>query len=108
LRCLLQSAFISGDQLVPGGIGFRINSAARLIAIVLVAMFNSAYHTILVLVAVIPAMLALPYHVRERHGSWAKLFAHLPGMAGRWLTRAWRDGRRRIGGGAQPDAAPAE
>jgi multidrug efflux pump len=70
-------------------------------------VFGLAFSKVITL-GLIPAMLALPYRVRERHGSWAAMFAHLPGMAGRWLTRAWRAGRRRIGGGAQPDAAPAE
>ncbi|HEY0282676.1 MAG TPA: efflux RND transporter permease subunit, partial [Rhizomicrobium sp.] len=56
----------------------------------------------------VPALLALPYRVRERHGSFLAMFATLPGRLGRALLRPWRSLRRRLGLAAQPDAAPAE
>jgi multidrug efflux pump len=70
-------------------------------------IFGLAFSKIITL-GLIPALMALPYRVRERHGSWLGFFAHLPGRMLHTITWPWRFARRRLWGDAQADAAPAE
>jgi multidrug efflux pump len=70
-------------------------------------VFGLAFSKVITL-GLIPAMMALPYRVRERHGSFARLFVHIPGMIARGIAWPWRATRRLLWGGAQVDAAPAE
>jgi multidrug efflux pump len=70
-------------------------------------IFGLAFSKMITL-GLIPAMLALPYRIREKHGSVARMWVHLPGEI--WAGIAWpfRYLRRQIRGGPQTDGAPAE
>jgi len=70
-------------------------------------VFGLAFSKMITL-GLIPAMLALPYRVRERHGSWAACFLHLGQRTLRGITWPWRMGRRLVWGSPQADATPAE
>ena len=70
-------------------------------------IFGLAFSKMITL-GLVPAMLALPYRVRQRHGSFLAMFAAMPGGMGRALLWPWRRLRRLLGYGPQVDAAPAE
>jgi multidrug efflux pump len=70
-------------------------------------IFGLAFSKMITL-GLVPAMLALPYRVRERYGSFVAMFAAMPGDIGRALLRLWRTARRLLGREPQADAAPAE
>ncbi|HUO97138.1 MAG TPA: efflux RND transporter permease subunit [Rhizomicrobium sp.] len=70
-------------------------------------VFGLAFSKMITL-GLIPAMMALPYRIHERYGSWAHYFALLPGRILRGITWPWRAARRAFWGGPQVDAAPAE
>jgi len=69
-------------------------------------VFGLAFSKMITL-GLIPAMLALPYRIHERYGSWAHYFSLLPGRILRGITWPWRATRRLVWG-PQADAAPAE
>ncbi len=70
-------------------------------------VFGLAFSKVITL-GLIPAMLALPYRVREKHGSFARMWVHLPGQILRGVAWPYRTARRWIWGGPQADASPAE
>ena len=70
-------------------------------------IFGLAFSKVITL-GLVPAMLALPYRVRERYGSFPAMFAAMPGRIGRALFWPWRATRRLFGREPQVDAAPAE
>lgn len=70
-------------------------------------IFGLAFSKMITL-GLIPAMLALPYRVRQKHGSFARMWVHMPGMIWRGITWPYRLVRGRFWGGPQVDAAPAE
>ncbi len=70
-------------------------------------VFGLAFSKVITL-GLTPALLALPYRVREKHGSFARMWLHLPGQIIRGIASPIDWVRRRFWGGPQVDAAPAE
>ncbi len=70
-------------------------------------IFGLAFSKVITL-GLTPAMLALPYRVREKYGSFFKMFAALPRAIGRALLWPRRAARRLFGRVPQADASPAE
>jgi multidrug efflux pump len=70
-------------------------------------IFGLAFSKVITL-GLVPAMLALPYRVRERHGSFVAMFAAMPSRFGRAMLWLWRILRRLLGLAPQADAMPAE
>ena len=70
-------------------------------------IFGLAFSKVITL-GLIPAMLALPYRVRERYGSFLAMFAAMLRAIGRWVTYPVRLLGRLIGWAPATDATPAE
>jgi multidrug efflux pump len=70
-------------------------------------IFGLAFSKVITL-GLTPAMLALPHRVREKYGSFLKMYAAMFRAVGRALLWPWRAARRLVGLGPQTDAAPAE
>ena len=70
-------------------------------------IFGLAFSKVITL-GLVPAMLALPYRVRERYGSFFAMYAAMLAAIGRALLWPWRIARRLLGRAPQPDFEPAE
>jgi multidrug efflux pump len=70
-------------------------------------IFGLAFSKVITL-GLVPAMLALPYRVRERYGSFFAMYAAMLAGIGRALLWPWRIARRLLGRAPRPDFEPAE